>query len=182
MQAAISMMRYFKKYTCMGCSCRLFIYGSWTQLMIALFIPKRILTCKPTRSPISLGISVKPDFHQLFEIHWYLQVLPTNTSHWDNGQSVPASYITQWAPWGIYLFSLLSTDFSPSSSSTQAEYKSVSKTCYLVYLKRQDRHLISRWDSLSQHFSLLAKNTIIGVTAQGVHYDRKRQGYLVQLI
>ena len=169
MQAAISMMRYFKKYTCVGCSCRLFIYGSWTQPMIALFIPKRILTCNPTRSPISLGISVKPDSHQLFEIHWYLQLLPTNTSHWDNGRSVPASSITQWAPWGIYLFSLLSTDFSPSSSSTQAEYKPVSKICYLGA-------------SLSQHFSLLAKNTIIGVTAQGLHYDRKKQCYLVQLI
>lgn len=86
MQAAISMMRYFKKYTCMGCSRRLFIYGSWTQLMTALFIPKRILTCSPTQSPISLGISVKPESQQLSEIHWYLQVLPTNTSHWDNGQ------------------------------------------------------------------------------------------------
>lgn len=180
MQAAISMMRYFKKYTCMGCARRLFIYGSWTQLMTALFIPKRILTCSPTQSPISLGISVKPESQQLSEIHWHLQVLPTNTSHWDNGQC-PVSSTTQW-PWGIYLLSLLSTDFSPSSSSTQAEYKAVSKTCYLVYLKRQDRHLISRWDSLSQHLSLLAKNTIIGVTAQGVHYDRKRQGYLVQLI
>lgn len=148
---------------------RLCICGSWPQLMIALFIPKRIVTCNPTRSPISLSISVKPDSHQLFEIHWYLQPLPTNTSHWDNGWSDPASSITHRAPWGIYPFSLLSTDLSPSSILSQAENKPVSKTCYLGANR-------------SQHFSLLAKNIVIGVTAQGVHYDRKRQGYLVQLI
>ena len=53
--------------------------------------------CKPTGYPVSLGISVKPESHRLFQI--YLQLLPTNTSHWGNGLRVPASSIAHISTW-----------------------------------------------------------------------------------
>lgn len=43
--------------------------------------------CKPMGYPISLGVSVKPESRRLFQI--YLQLLPTNTSHWGNGLLPP---------------------------------------------------------------------------------------------
>lgn len=86
--------------------------------------------CKPMEYPVSLGVSVKSESHRLFQI--YLQLLPTNTSHWGNGLRVPASPIAHISTWGIPPFPLLSTDFSSSSSSSQAESKFISKPYILV--------------------------------------------------